>query len=156
MTLPNSPAGGADPSVRVEQLPVSSRERKIALCRAILGLRLKGEIEKALEFVTEDARFEIVGDDAFSPFSGASVGRRAIGQKIHMLHVAFEYTNIEPYLFVVEGDHVMARWRGRFRNRGTGPSAAIEGLAHATFRGDQICYFSIFYDTAAVARISAL
>lgn len=153
MKLSNS-SGGGGPPARVEQLPLSARERKVALCRAVLDLRLNGEIDQALEFVTEDARFEIVGDDAFSPFSGASIGRQAIKQKIHMLHVAFEYTNIDPYLFVVEGDHVMARWRGRFRNRGTGPSAAIEGLAHATFRGDRICYFSIFYDTAAVARIS--
>ena len=140
----------------VQALPVGPRERKVALCRAVLDLRLNGEIDRVIEFFTEEARFEIVGDAAFSPFSGACTGARAIAAKMHMLNVAFEYTEIDPYLFVVEGDHVVARWRGRVRNRGTGPSAAIEGIAHTIFEGDRIRYYSIFVDMAAVVRLTEL
>jgi ketosteroid isomerase-like protein len=138
----------------VEHLPLTPRERKIALSRAVLQMRLDGQIDQALEYFTPDARVDIVGDDAFSPFSGVSIGRKAIAAKLQMLNVTFEYSDLVPYLFVVEGDHVVARWRGRFRNRGTGPSAAIEGIAHLTFVGDQIGYYSLFVDTAAVARLS--
>jgi ketosteroid isomerase-like protein len=138
----------------VDHLPLAPRDRKIALSRAVLEMRLNGQIDRALEFFTPDARVEIVGDDAFSPFAGICIGRKAIGAKLQMLNVTFEYTDIVPYLFVVEGDHVIARWRGRFRNRGTGPSAAIEGIAHLTFVGDQISYYSIFVDTAVVARLA--
>ncbi len=134
--------------------PADPRERKIALCRAALELRLKGDIELALGYFTEDARFDMVGNNAFNPFSGSVSGRPGIAEKLRMIHVAFEYSDLDPYLFVVEGDHLMARFRGRVRNRGTGPSAAIEGIAHLTFEADRICYFGIFLDTAAVARLS--
>ena len=135
-------------------LPADPRERKIALCRAALALRMRGDIEQALGYFTEDARFDMVGNNAFNPYSGSISGRAGIAEKLRMIHVAFEYSGLDPYLFVVDGDHLMARFRGLVRNRGTGPSASIEGIAHITFQGDLISYFGIFLDTAAVARLS--
>ena len=137
-----------------DSLPADPRERKIALCQAALELHMKGDIELALGYFTENARFDMVGNNAFNAYSGTVFGRVGIAEKLRMIHVAFEYSDLDPYLFVVEGAHLMARFRGRVRNRGTGPSASIEGIAHVTFEADRICYFGIFLDTAAVARLS--
>jgi hypothetical protein len=141
-------------SATVNQLPVGVRERKIAMCRNLLGLRMAGSLDKLMDFFTPDARFDLIGSDAFSPFSGTCTGREAIAAKMRMLFVTFEYSDLDPYLFVVEDENVVVRWRARWRNRGTGPSAALEGIAHLIFEGDRVKYYCNFFDTAGVARLS--
>ena len=75
------------------------------------------------------------------------------GEKIRTMNVLIEYCEITPQAYVMDHDHFVVRWTGRWRNRGTGPAEDLEGVAHVRFRDGLIVEYTNFLDTAIIADL---
>jgi ketosteroid isomerase-like protein len=130
---------------------VLTKDDLIRKCSELISLRLEGNLTEVVKYFAPDARLRIAGSSTVSPLSSVCVGHQQILEKIRTMNVLIEYCEIEPQAYVVDEDHFVVRWTGRWRNRGTGPAENLEGVAHVRFRDGLIVDYTNFVDTAIIA-----
>lgn len=128
-----------------------TKDDLIRMCSELISLRLQGNLTEVVKFFAPDARLRIAGSSTANPLSSVCVGHQQILEKIRTMNVLIEYCDINPQAYVVDEDHFVVRWTGRWRNRGTGPAENLEGVAHVRFRDGLIVDYTNFVDTAMIA-----
>jgi ketosteroid isomerase-like protein len=149
---PGNPRANKSRHISPEQ-KVLTKDEMIRKCSELISLRLEGNLTEVVKFFAPDARLRIAGSSTVNPLSSVCVGHQQILEKIRTMNVLIEYCEIEPQAYVVDEDHFVVRWIGRWRNRGTGPAENLEGVAHVRFRDGLIVDYTNFVDTAMIAEM---
>jgi ketosteroid isomerase-like protein len=145
--------GSPPKSVAEPRSKTLTKEQMIKKCEDLISLRLRGNLREVVKFFAPDARLRVAGSSAVNPLSSVCVGHQQILEKIKTMNVLIEYCEIRPVAYVVDEDHFVVRWTGRWRNRGTGPAEDLEGVVHVRFRDGLIVDYTNFVDTAVVADL---
>ncbi len=130
------------------------RSRLLALVMKMSEARIRGQFEILESVATEDVVVRLVGNRALSPFAGVFNGVQAARASLENLSIEFEYRNMKLDHLMIDGNQVGMRWSGTLRNRGTSAQALFEGFVHIIFRGDLICEYTAFIDTAGMAHLA--
>ena len=140
-------------TLSVPQRKALTRDDMIRICDDLIRLRIRGDFKDLLRYFAPDAQVRIAGSSTANPLSSVCVGHQQILEKMKSIHVLIEYCDIEPTAYVVDEDHFVVRWSGRWRNRGTGPAETLEGVVHVRFRNGLIIDYTNFVDTAVIAEL---
>lgn len=130
------------------------RDKLFSLIMQLADARLRGQFEVLEAIATDDVVVKLVGNRALSPFAGNYRGKAAGRAVLESLSIEFEYRDVKLDHIMIDNDQVGMRWSGILRNRGTSAQAHFEGFIHVIFRGELICEYAAFMDTAAIAQLA--
>jgi ketosteroid isomerase-like protein len=114
----------------------------------------RGDIPAVLELLTDDVEWTLQGPSTI-PFAGTRHGRDGVAEFFTLLGQNLQFQVFEPYLFLNEGDTVVALGRERSQSPSTGGTVVQEWAHVYTLRDGKIATFQAFEDTAALAAAFA-
>jgi ketosteroid isomerase-like protein len=132
----------------------SHRDKLFARIMQLADARLKGQFDILESIATDDVVVKVVGNRALSPFAGTFRGKAAGRGVLEALSIEFEYKDVRLDHIMIDNNQVGMRWSGTLRNRGTSAQAHFEGFIHVIFRGELVCEYAAFMDTAAIAQLA--
>jgi ketosteroid isomerase-like protein len=110
----------------------------------------RGDIPAVLELLTDDVEWTLQGPSTI-PFAGTRHRRDGVAEFFTLVGQNLQFEVFKPYLFVDEGDTVVALGRERSKSPSTG-RAVVQEWAHVyTLRDGKIATFQAFEDTATLA-----
>ena len=130
-----------------------SRDELIAICVEMMRMRESGDFARLEQFLTQDCEMSIPGLRGLNPFAFSVRGRAQCVQALRSNFTLIELVDLRPQSFVQDDDALVITWTSRMRNRGTGPMVNMQGLSRLRFRGRQVCLYTNYFDTAAVAAL---
>jgi uncharacterized protein len=114
-----------------------------------------GDVEGMLERFSDDISWETPKVDN-AAYSGARLGKEAVGEFFGMLAESETFTKFEPTEFIAEGDKVVVLGRSEANVTATGKTFSTEWV-HVMNVGDgKVTAFKEFFDTAAANQAHQL
>ena len=135
---------------------IPSRGELISICVEMMQMRESGNFARLGQFLTEDCEMTIPGIAGMNPFAISVRGRDKCLQALRSNFMLIELVDLVPLSFVQERDAMAVTWTCGMRNRGTGPVLTIHGLSRLRFRSRQVCLYTNYFDSAAVAALAGM
>ncbi len=124
---------------------------KTAAVQAIYKAFAEGRVADIVAQVTSDVIWVQPGTGAV-PWAGTWLGPDRVNTFFVTLDSLVEVKSFEPRQFVETGDTVVALGHWDCIAKPTGEPFASDWAMTWKFRGDKVCFFQAYLDTAEVAR----
>ncbi len=124
--------------------------------RGYYDAMLRGDVDDAMSFVSDDVQWTMYVDRQVIPFAGESAGRAALRERFEQMLSAWELLRYEFTTLELLGQSARAVIAVAFRFRATGD--VIDGSMRLVFRiiGRQIVFADEFHDAERIRAFMAL
>lgn len=128
----------------------TSSPSKLAVVQQMYQQFAQGNIPALMNALTDDIEWILWGPDAI-PYAGTYKGKEAVGNFFQQLAASVNISHLAPRHFIVGENEVVVLGNEGGSALSTGKAFEAEWAHVFFFRGEQVCKFCEYTDTAALA-----